>query len=53
MAVLSDITVVMSIGTLVLLWAMQEGPATVPLWAQRLTHACTVGRQLSFNPIEK
>lgn len=38
MAVLSDVTVVVSIGTLILLWAVQEGPATVPLWAQSLTY---------------
>lgn len=50
-AVLSDVTVVVSIGTLVLFWAMQEGPATVPLWAKSLAHTIQSSLKTASCPV--
>jgi hypothetical protein len=38
MAVLGDVTVVVAVGTLILLWAVEEGPAAVSLGTHSLTH---------------
>ena len=44
-AVLGAVTVVMAIGTFILLWTVEEGPAAVPQGANTLTYTWETRRE--------
>lgn len=51
MAVLGAVAVVMAVGTLVLLWTMEERPAAVSQGANTLTHTIKTSLQAASSPV--